>query len=44
MVVRFGDPGRQATAHWTYLAWRISLFAAVALGLSLSVGRDKPHR
>lgn len=42
MVVRFGDRGRQATAHWTYLAWRISLFAAVALGLILGVGRDKP--
>ena len=42
MVTRLGDEGKQALAHWTYLAWRISILAAVALSLSLSVGRDKP--
>jgi hypothetical protein len=42
MVTRFGNDGKQALAHWTYLVWRISVLAAATLTFGLSTGRHKP--
>jgi hypothetical protein len=42
MVARFGDQGKQAMTHWTYLVWRLSLLAAVVLTFTLAPGRDQP--
>jgi hypothetical protein len=42
MVARFGQRGKQALAHWTYLVWRISILAAFALTWGLRSGRDTP--